>query len=343
LLPPSSGGGPGAGGAGGAGAQPACQSIVQRPEIIPGGQADIIIAVDTSGSMDDETLAVQNNLNRLSASLTAANIDAHVVLIAFRATSSRDDDENSICIAPPLGVDGACPYGDDSRAPNFLHVAEEVGSHDALEVITSTLPRYQSMLRPGATKTILVVTDDEAEPADPQAFSTWVGSQSAFQGSTFRFSGIFCTGSSDNCENAGTTYSTLLTQTGGVFGDLGQFATGQVDQQFQVVFDSLTKAVVRDAVPVDCEWKIPPIPAGKVLDPKKVNVRFTSGAGVQDVLFALGSAAECAAAGGGWYYDVPSAPTRVIACESSCTKVRADDQGMIEVLFECTEQKRPVM
>jgi hypothetical protein len=38
----------------------------------------------------------------------------------------------------------------------------------------------------------------------------------------------------------------------------------------------------------------------------------------------------------------PGPPTRVIACESSCTTIRADDKGMIEVLFVCDEQKRPV-
>lgn len=70
-------------------------------------------------------------------------------------------------------------------------------------------------------------------------------------------------------------------------------------------------------------------------------MRFTNGAAVQEVLFALGSSAECAGAGGGWYYDNPAAPARVIACENTCKTIQADDKGMIEVLFECVEQRRP--
>lgn len=101
------------------------------------------------------------------------------------------------------------------------------------------------------------------------AFSSWFTAQPIFQNTVVRFSGIFCTGSSANCEEAGTTYDALLKQTGGVFGDLGQFATGQVDRQFQIVFESLSKAVARDAKPVDCEWRVPTPPAGKVLDPRR--------------------------------------------------------------------------
>lgn len=149
---------------------------------------------------------------------------------------------------PPLGKAGACPANDETNLPNYMHWHQEVGSHDALNVIQTTFTNWQGMLRPGAAKTFVVVTDDEnnAPPTGPE-FATWVNAQPVFQGGVCRFSGIYCVTMSGNCAGQGATYQQLVTQTGGISGDMAQFSSGQVDAQFKAVFDTLARAIVQDA------------------------------------------------------------------------------------------------
>lgn len=82
-----------------------------------------------------------------------------------------------------------------------------------------------------------------------------------------------------------------------------------------------------------CEYEMP-VPEGGTLDPDKVVVRFTDGSGVQTNLSKFDSEAACGS-GEGFYYDIPSAPTKIILCPASCTKAQADDKGKVEILLGC--------
>jgi hypothetical protein len=346
----------------GGGADGACKAVVQQAEKLAGGKADIIFVLDNSGSMTEEAIAVQNNMNTFSSQIAASGIDAHVVVIssgppggvAATCTNPLDlacwaaliaawGDSNGVCVAPPLGAPGACPAGDDTNLPNYMHWRQEVGSHDALRVIQNTFNSWQSMLRSDAAKTFVVVTDDENEapPTGPE-FSSWVSSQAVFQSAVWRFSGIYCVTMSGNCAGQGATYQALVGQTGGISGDMALFSAGQVDAQFKAVFDTLAKAIVQDAVPVDCEWLIPPPPDGEALDPNAVNVHFTGSSGQTQVIYGVNAPSECTDQYGGWYYDDPTHPTRVIACPQSCQVMQADLNARVEVLFGCAREIVPV-
>src|SRR5690606_30613136 len=118
-------------------------------ELIP---ADIIIAVDTSGSTGAETQLVQEQLNRCSEQITNSGVDARVILRATPTPAVAGDagvqpgprpgggggfgrQTYSICIDAPLGS-GQCP--DDSNLPGFVHINREIRSNDALNKFIDT-------------------------------------------------------------------------------------------------------------------------------------------------------------------------------------------------------------
>jgi hypothetical protein len=82
---------------------------------------------------------------------------------------------------------------------------------------------------------------------------------------------------------------------------------------------------------------------GETFDPDKVNVVFTPTSVVKETIFGLDAAAECAEPLGGWFYDSPTAPTKVVACPQSCTKIQADQNAKIDVSFGCKRERPPIM
>jgi len=82
---------------------------------------------------------------------------------------------------------------------------------------------------------------------------------------------------------------------------------------------------------LSCEYTLPAPPPGQSLDPGRVNVVYTPSGG------AAGSLAyDASCAGGvGWHYDDATAPTKIVMCPSTCTTLRADPSGDLQILFGC--------
>lgn len=325
-------------GAGGSGTGGACASVSSEAESVV-QPADIIIAVDTSGSMSEESAEVQANLNNFASLITAANIDVHVVLIA----------DATVCIPAPLGS-GSC-NGADENLPAYQHVNQVVNSTDGLQVILNTYPQWAGSLRPNASKTIAVVSDDNSDLSAADFMSQLVALDPSFQG--FKFDAIIafdpptacfgCIGSCNGCPSSccyldsfvcdsysaeeGTVYKQLVQQTGGVIGNLCL-------QDFDPVFNDMATAVVIDSG-ISCEYLIPPNPDGTAFDPTKVNVEYTSGSGNSQTIGNVASAAACTSQVGGWYYDDPQNPTKITLCPSTCSAVQGDQNGRVDVLFGC--------
>lgn len=325
----------------GAGGSCAAVSAEAEPTVQP---ADIIIAVDTSGSMDEETAWVQQNLNDFATIITQSGIDAHVILIA----------DPSVCIPAPLGA-GACP-GADENLPAYRHVPQTVQSTDALSLFISTYPQWQAQLRPGASKTFLVVTDDDSQISAGDFTNQLLAlDPPTFQG--FKFDGIIATSNPLACfgfqcpvgnpccynpipfvcdsyaAEEGTVYKDLIAQTMGVQGDLCL-------QDFGPVFQDIATAVVQSST-IACDFAIPPPPMGEALDFAKVNLNYAPGGqNPAPVLNVPGGQADCTAAGG-WYYDDPASPTRIFLCPATCAAVQADTAAKIDVLFGCDTEIVP--
>ncbi len=319
-------------GTGGFGGACASVSSEATSEIQP---ADIIIAVDTSGSMDEESAEVQQNLNNFASIITASGIDVHVVLIAG----------SDVCIPAPLGS-GACGGADESL-PGYRHVVQSVGSNDALQIILQTYPQWQPSLRANASKTIAVVTDDDSDLGASSFMSQLIALDATFQG--FKFDaiassqdpdacvlgcfggnpGVCCPGCVPLSAAEGTVYKQLAAQTGGVFGDL-------CVQDFDPVFASMATAVVSGSA-ISCEYAIPEVPpGGGSFDPDRVNVAYTPDGGMPHTIgYVAGGAAACGQQTGGWYYDDPANPTKIVLCPSTCSAVQADATGKVDVQFGC--------
>jgi len=113
---------------------------------------DIIIAIDTSGSMDEEVAELQANLNAYTTLLRDAGADPRIILLA----------DGGVCIPPPLGA-ASCGAGADQNLPGYRHVTNAVQSTNALDVIIDSYAQYSDSLRAGALKSLMVISDDDSD------------------------------------------------------------------------------------------------------------------------------------------------------------------------------------
>lgn len=140
-------------------------------ELVP-RPVDIIIAIDESASMGQETAEVRENINsHLTDILEESGIDYQVILI-----------HSSICVDPPLGNAADCLA---DNPPRLVRVPHFVNSSDALTIILKTFEGYKkaantcnftylpemewgNKLRPKAWKVFLVISDDDPSTFDCQ-------------------------------------------------------------------------------------------------------------------------------------------------------------------------------
>lgn len=177
---------------------------------------DIIWVIDNSASMQPAIEAVQNGLNDFAALIGSRDLDYRVIMLSLRGrgeTTIRDKRRYQVCIPPPLAGDASCGDG-----PRFFQVPVDIRSTQPLEQLLGTLGQssgyteeqdigsapWDHLLRPEATKTIVVVSDDNARmvvrsgsgfqqgpnqgrDGDPVAtadwFETWDGGRNPFNGS----------------------------------------------------------------------------------------------------------------------------------------------------------------
>jgi hypothetical protein len=87
---------------------------------------------------------------------------------------------------------------------------------------------------------------------------------------------------------------------------------------------------------VSCEFQMPASDNGQPVDPAKVNVSYLPGGDGAPVTFGqVGGQADCTPQKGGWYYDDPKTPAKIVLCPSTCTEVQADPKAKVDVLLGC--------
>ncbi len=333
---------------------------------------DIIWMVDNSSSMAPAVTAVTAGLNAFVNLIAAKNLDYKVIMLSIRNKTSpimvSGGTRYPICIPQPLAGDANCGNG-----PRFFQSSIDILSTQPLEQFLGTLGQtagyklgqtrggepWQQELRPNATKTIVVVTDDNARLSATD-FETFAGGANPenlnltlppgilhpswnglFDG--YIFGGIYGWGNANDpsviCTfpdgspkpaSSGPTYTTLVQKTNGV---RAKICDGNA--AWQPFFDAVAQSVVSSAK-LNCELAIPEPPSGS-LDPTLINVALVSGAQSTTVPRVDGLAA--CTPDGGWYYDDPVMPQKVILCKSSCDAAQAavslENPGKIEVLFGC--------
>ena len=134
-----------------AGAQAVCEDAVQKLPLHGKGSLDLVIVVDTSGSMYFELKDVVAWLTQLELALRDKGVDFQLLVVADQRVLNRGQRQRR-------EVDAG-----------FIQVP--VGSRDALDTLITaakegSTPRWHQLLRAGATKHLIIVTDDEAR--DPR-------------------------------------------------------------------------------------------------------------------------------------------------------------------------------
>ncbi|HTM20923.1 MAG TPA: hypothetical protein VL172_10455 [Kofleriaceae bacterium] len=290
---------------------------------------DIIWAVDTSGSMDEERDMVQGKLNDFSTFIENAGIDHHVILLA---------DPAEMTVPPPLG-----------GGPNFLHVPQPIESHDAFQRIIERYPDYQAFLRPDALVHIVVVTDDESDMSEAGFESALAALTNPGISSDFRFHSICSeeetgtisvpplppvpyTGPCMNglggtgADGVGQIYMDTVAAHDGVWASI-------CETNWDPVFAQLAQAAAT-SVELPCTFLLPDPPDNQTLDPNQVNFVFTPSTGPDVIVPRVNGAGDCGS-GQGWYYDDPAHPTQIMTCPATCQMLEADSEGSVDIAFGC--------
>jgi hypothetical protein len=165
----------------------ATASVEAKAELQP---VDIIWMVDNSTSMAPAVAEVKKGLNAFAALIDAKKLDYKVIMLSKRGTTATG--AYPVCIPPPLSGDSACGNG-----PRFFHSNVDIKSTQPLEQFLGTLDQtsgyalgdarggepWKDQLRPAASKTIVVVTDDNARFSATD-FETFPGGMNPFNSTT---------------------------------------------------------------------------------------------------------------------------------------------------------------
>jgi hypothetical protein len=329
---------------------------------------DIIWVVDNSPSMKLAVDTVTTGINDFANVISGMMHDYRIIMLSLRSEKNPvtigSNDYYAVCVPPPLAAP-AC--GNSTR---FFHSNVNIRSVQPLEQLLGTLGQtdgyklgesrggepWKQQLRPGAAKTIVLISDDNSRLTAKQ-FQTFAGGTNPYSTATlppgildaswgglfdgFTFSAIYGWGSDTNpsvaCTypngmmppSAGPTYTELVQQTKGVRARICDDAT-----TWKTFFQTVAQAVVHGSK-LTCDLGLP-TPSQGTLDPGLVNVTIDGPAG-QITLKKVGGAGGCTA--GGWYYDDDANPQHVILCPSSCDvaqqQVTAPGGGAIHVHFGC--------
>jgi hypothetical protein len=92
--------------------------------------------------------------------------------------------------------------------------------------------------------------------------------------------------------------------------------------------------------PLACEYEIPaPGDGNLTVDPNKVQVVYEPAVGSPEEVPRAQSYSECSNPAGGWYYDDPAAPKKIIACPCTCARLAA---GKVEIRLGCYPRRVPL-
>lgn len=321
---------------------------------------DIIIALDNSGSMDDEARSVESNINgSFAAILDEARVDYRVILVSEHR--ERDAQDTAVCITTPLSTLSACPTEQPGPSARFFHYSTSIGSGNSFDILLETFDGereddfglaplgWSEWLRPGAKKVFLEFSDDDADtsaneflagltalspddfgPAPNELRFVW----HSIVGLAERVVPTDAYGPVDPVEeeecagdvfNAGTTYQELSRLTGGLRFPICAF------DGYDTVFRRIAEDVA-ESRGVACDFAIPEPPGGRALDLDKVAASYTPGAGgpARD----LGRVDDPTACGAdAFLVDA----TGVHLCPEACEVIKTDPQGFVDVLFTCQD------
>jgi hypothetical protein len=89
---------------------------------------------------------------------------------------------------------------------------------------------------------------------------------------------------------------------------------------------------------VSCTFAVPDTSAdGTPIDPKQVNLVYSSGGNAPQTVPQVASAADCGD-DPAWYYDNPADPSTITLCPVFCAQVQGDASADIKLEFGCATE-----
>ncbi|MFO0574571.1 MAG: vWA domain-containing protein [Polyangia bacterium] len=321
---------------------------------------DIIFLIDNSGSMTDEIVAVQNNINKNFADIIGkSGLDYRVIMVTSHGDART---RQSVCISKPLSTIDCTtvPARPGNNPPRFFHYSVEVESTDSFRRALGTLngaekdqfglapSGWQTWLRTDAFKVFIEITDDESDMAHTDFDSQLLAKAPMQFGTAANRNYVFHTiaGLKENTPatkaweptdplqtqrctrgggavNAGTKYQQLSILTKGLRFPICEYAS------FDAVFNGVAAGVIAGAK-VACDFPMPAPPPGQKIDPDSVLLEYTPGGGGPLQTFKkVAGAAACMP--GAFYVD----RDRIFICPDACKTVQADVKAKVNVLFDC--------
>ncbi len=298
-----------------------CQPGTAKPyvQLIPvvqtesgNGKVDVVLLIDSSGSMDTEIGLVNGNLVAFRDILTKSGLDWRLIVIGFGS--------------------GLCKTG-CTADPKFQWVQKTIGSHDSLKVMVDNYSAYQGFMRADAIKNVIVVSDDESmvSAASFKSSVAGLGKFGAMEAAPlgFVFHSIVSydpNNVSKNCSTGkavGNVYLSLTAETKGSKHPV-------CASDWKPVFESLANSVAKTTFTI-CDYEVV-VPTGATYVPSELVLSAAiKGPPQSNVsLVQISGKAGCAAQPKGWYFSNPAAPNKVVLCEAQCQALTAADSMSLD-------------
>ena len=319
---------------GGDGSQ-SCAAATQQAELAP---VYLVFLLDESGSMGDGKNGdrkvkwdpVTSALNAFYADPASAGITASLSIFPEnlnKTMAAADPNTPAACnktaydkpIVTPQALPDAKAF---AAAIATLDPPNEYGT-PTYPALSGTIDYAESLLKEDAARKVAIVMVTDGEPF-------------GCNGNTVNATAMAAMGVADHIP-------TYVIGVGDKLDSLNAIAKGGgTDKAFIVALDNpeQTRTDLLSAITlirgksISCDLDIPPPPAGKKLDPNKVNVQFT-GNGQPGTSLKYGT--DCTG-DTAWHYDDPTAPKSILLCDDTCTAVKADPMGKLAVEFGCEDR-----
>jgi hypothetical protein len=195
---------------------------------------------------------------------------------------------------------------------------DDTPTRPALEGALSYARRRTQLPGYNARMIVVLITDDDPDPEDCADNDVPALTRVAAKGAAFNpplATYVFVTTietALDAVARAGATERSI-------YADLGQVGA---------LSAALNNLRERELAGLPCEYALPTQYFQRVNDPALVNLRRDGAP-----LGRVSGANACDRVVGGWYYDDPVNPSRILTCQSTCSALRAG--GTVDIQLEC--------
>jgi hypothetical protein len=315
-----------------------CYANVSQGEHVP---LDLYIMFDQSLSMSCPTASGGTRWEAVKAALSsfvqdpgASGIGVGIQYFGLGDIPVLSSCDVAVYVNPDVEI-GALP-------PNAQPIVDSLNRHGPATT-TSTGPALQGAVQhaqtwksqnPGHAVAVILVTDGQPNSCGDVPAVVSAAQAAVSGGIPVYVVGVISPGVT--CEPAildpnppNQADLDAVAQAGGTGQAFIVDAAQDAEQQFLAKMNQ-----IRGQAQVPCEYQIPPATPDKPFDPHLVNVQYTQ-SGTPTIVYAVPDQSACDPAQGGWYFDNPADPKRLLLCPTTCNTVTTVTGLSVQVALGC--------